>query len=44
MGIHEDISIFEEIMRAVERFLVIFIGSIVIGAVIALIVAFIQKR
>jgi sodium/hydrogen exchanger 8 len=41
MGNDENMSTFQEISTAVKRFLIIFIGSIVIGAIIALIVAFI---
>jgi NhaP-type Na+/H+ or K+/H+ antiporter len=41
MGNDENMSTFQEILTAIKRFLIIFIGSIVIGAIIALIVAFI---
>jgi hypothetical protein len=41
MGNDENMSTFQEILTAIKRFLIIFIGSIVIGAMIALIVAFI---
>ena len=39
-----DTSKFQQVLGAIINFLVIFIGSILMGAMTALIVAFIQKR
>ena len=44
MGESSDESTLSQIGSAAGRFLVIFIGSILVGAMTALVVAFIQKR
>lgn len=44
LGTDEDKSFSEEVWAAVIQFTIIFIGSLLIGALSALIVAFIQKR
>ena len=44
MGKNEDLSQAEELGFAFGRFLTIFIGSLVLGAILALVAAFILKR
>ena len=41
MGMDEDQSAFQQVLGAVGKFLLIFIGSVIIGAMSALIAAFI---
>lgn len=44
MGMEEDKSKVEEIGAAIGKFVIIFVGSLIIGSMTALIVSFIIKR